>query len=155
MLNGPDLTRLLDRRDRRSHDSALQSTPCRFAPAGRIPSPRGGRWIRNCNKAIPKTDEGKMSQIFAWFPLISQRLVPRRCQLPPKGKPWRLRRGSKKRTQSIRIFIRPVCAHLEIFSGYLVLFWAAAAQSPDPVNRFCTIATTPFFCIFLVYHIDE
>jgi hypothetical protein len=26
-----------------------------------------------------------MSQIFAWFPLISQRLVPRRCQLPPQG----------------------------------------------------------------------
>ena len=86
MLNGTDLTRLLDRRDRRSHDSALQSTPCRFAPGGRIPSPRGeGGFGIGQTWAIPKTDEGKMSQIFAWFPLISQRLVPRRCQLPPQG----------------------------------------------------------------------
>ena len=106
--------------------------------------------------AIPKTDEGKMSQIFAWFPLISQRLVPRRCQLPPKGKLWHLRRGSKKRTQSIRIFIRPVCAHLEIFSGYLILFWAAAGHSPDGKHPNLFIAATSLLWYVLTdYHIKK
>ena len=115
---GTDLTWLLDRRDRRSHDSALQSTPCRFAPEGRIPSPRGeGGFGIGQTWAIPKTDEGTMSQIFAWFPLISQRLVPRPLPAsPPKGKLWYLRRGSKKRTQAYG-FSSGLCALTWRFSA--------------------------------------
>ena len=85
-LNGPDLTRLLDRRDRRSHDSALQSTPCRFAPVGRIPSPLGeGGFGIGQTWAIPKTDEGKCHKFSRGFPSSVSGSFLAAASFPPRG----------------------------------------------------------------------
>jgi hypothetical protein len=59
---------------------------------------------------------GKCHKFSRGFPSSVSGSFLARCQLPPKGKPWRLRRGSKKRTQAYG-FSSGLCALTWRFSA--------------------------------------
>ena len=92
---GTDLTRLLDRRDRRSHDSALQSTPCRFAPEGRVPSPLGEGGFGIAIRQFRRRMRGKCHKFSRGFPSSVSGSFLAAASFPPRGSHGAFGAGAK------------------------------------------------------------